>query len=211
LPAPLPPRPFLYPIVDAGVLGLRPVGEAVGALAQGGARILQLRAKDVPDRQLWELAREAQAAALAAGARLLVNDRPDVARLVGAAGVHLGQHDLPPAVVRGLLGPEALIGLSTHSLEQVRAAAGEPVDYVAVGPVFPTRTKANPDPVVGLALVREARALVDRPLIAIGGITRDNAASVVAAGADGVAVISDLLRAEDLASAARSFWEAKLG
>ena len=211
MPAPLPPRPFLYPIVDIGVLGPRPVGEAVRALAQGGARILQLRAKDAPDRQLWELAREAQAAALAAGARLLVNDRPDVARLVGAAGVHLGQHDLPPAVVRGLLGPEALIGLSTHTLEQVRAAAGEPVDYVAVGPVFLTRTKANPDPVVGLALVREARALVDRPLIAIGGITRDNAASVVAAGADGVAVISDLLRAEDLASAARSFWEAKLG
>jgi thiamine-phosphate pyrophosphorylase len=126
-----------------------------------------------------------------------------VARIAGADGVHVGQEDLPPAACRTVLGAGALVGLSTHDLAQVSAAVREPIDYLAVGPVFPTRTKANPDPVVGLDLVRRARDLWSGPLVAIGGITAANAAEVVRAGADGVAVISALLDADDLRDAVR--------
>jgi thiamine-phosphate pyrophosphorylase len=202
---PLPPRPFLYPIVDAAALGERPVGPAVAAVVAGGARLVQLRAKGLTDRLLLSLAAEALAAARAGGAMLVVNDRPDVAIILGADGVHLGQDDLEPRAVRALLPPDALLGVSTHDLDQLRRAAGEPVDYVAVGPVFPTRSKAAPDPVVGLATVRAARALTSRPLVAIGGITEDNARSVAEAGADGLAVISALLSQPDLAAATRRF------
>jgi thiamine-phosphate pyrophosphorylase len=116
--------------------------------------------------------------------------------------VHLGQDDLPPAAARALLGPRALIGLSTHDLLQVRAAALEPIDYVALGPIFPTSSKAKPDAVVGLETLREAAALVPHPLVAIGGITRDTAREVALAGASGVAVISALMARDDLAAAA---------
>ena len=200
---PLPPRPFLYPIVDVESLGARAVGSAVAALASGGVRIVQFRGKGLPDRRFLELAAEALAAAREGGAMLVVNDRPDVAVILGADGVHLGQDDLAPREVRALLPPGALLGLSTHDLEQLRRATGEPVDYVAIGPVFPTRSKAAPDPVVGLEMVRRARAITTRPLVAIGGITEDNARSVTDAGADGVAVISALLSQADLAAAGR--------
>ncbi len=201
----LPPRPFLYPIVDVSVLGNRSVGSAVSALAAGGARIVQIRAKDAADRRFLELAREALSAARECGALLVVNDRPDSAKIVAADGVHLGDDDLPPAAARRLLGPNAIVGISTHDVEQLETAAVAPVDYVAVGPIYQTHTKARPDPVVGLDLVRQARQLLAVPLVAIGGITRESAAAIVAAGADGVAVISDLLREHDLREAARSF------
>ena len=200
----LPSGPFLYPILDVAMLGGRTVGTAVAALAGGGARIVQLRAKGLPDRRLFTLAAEAVAAAREADVLLVVNDRPDVARILGAAGVHLGQDDLPPREVRRLLPPGSIIGLSTHGLQQLDAAQDEPVDYVAIGPVFPTRTKANPDPVVGLETVGRARRRTRRPLVAIGGITAENARSVVEAGADGVAVVSALLNADDLTEAARA-------
>ncbi len=150
------------------------------------------------------LARRAVAAAHAHGMALVVNDRADVARIVEADGVHVGQDDLPVDALRAVLGPGPIVGVSTHSWEQVAAvlATAAAVDYVAVGPVFPTRTKENPDPVVGLELVRRARAATRLPLVAIGGITRGNARAVVEAGADGVAVISDLLGAPDLERAA---------
>ncbi|PYQ08245.1 MAG: thiamine phosphate synthase [Acidobacteria bacterium] len=201
----LPPRPFLYPIVDVATLGDRPVGSAVAGVVAGGAKLVQFRAKGLPDRRFLALASEALAAARRGGAMLVVNDRPDVAVILGADGVHLGQDDLEPSAVRSLLPPGTLLGVSTHDLEQLRRATDEPVDYVAIGPVFPTRSKAAPDPVVGLATVRAARALTSRPLIAIGGITEDNARSVVEAGADGLAVISALLSQPDLAAAARRF------
>jgi thiamine-phosphate pyrophosphorylase len=201
----LPPGPFVYPILDADLLAGRPCGAAVADLARGGARIVQLRAKGVSDRVLFTLAREALSAARAAGMLFLVNDRPDVALMVGADGVHLGQDDLPPPEARRLLGPDAVIGWSTHSLEQLARAAAEPVDYVAFGPVFPTVTKRDADPVVGLDLLRAARALTDRPLVAIGGIDASRAALAIAAGADGVAVISALADAPDLEQAARAF------
>jgi thiamine-phosphate pyrophosphorylase len=205
LSAGLPPPPFLYPIVDVAALGGRSVGEAVSALAAAGVRLLQLRAKDVTDRALLALAREAVAAAHAGGARLLVNDRADVARIVGADGVHVGQEDLSPADARAVLGSEAVIGVSTHDLDQLRRAMAEPVDYVALGPIFATASKAHPDPVVGLETLRAARGIATRPLVAIGGITRARSADVARAGAEGVAVISDLLKADDLAAAVAEF------
>ena len=202
---PLPPRPFLYPIVDVAALGERAVGSVVAALAAGGAKVVQFRAKGLSDRRFLDLAAEALAAARAGGAALIVNDRPDVALILGADGVHLGQDDLDPRAVRPLLPPGALLGVSTHNLDQLERAAGAPVDYLAIGPVFPTRSKAAPDPVVGLEMVRKARALVTGSLVAIGGITEENARSVVDAGADGVAVISALLSQADLAAAGRRF------
>jgi thiamine-phosphate pyrophosphorylase len=137
----------------------------------------------------------------AAGAVIIVNDRADLARLSGARGVHVGQGDLQPASVRALVGPEALVGLSTHSAEQVTEAASEPVDYIAVGPVFDTRTKDTGYVAVGLALVSEAVGSAGgRPVVAIGGITLDAVPGLLAAGASGVAVIGDLLTGGDPAA-----------
>jgi thiamine-phosphate pyrophosphorylase len=202
---PLPTRPFLYPIVDVDRLRGRAPGAVVTALVRGGVRLLQFRGKNLTDREFVKLAREAVAAAHAGGALLLVNDRPDVARILKADGVHLGQEDLTPRDARALLPPPSLVGLSTHDRTQVEAAKGEGVDYVAVGPVFSTGSKADPEPVVGLSLVAEARRLIECPLVAIGGITLGNAAQAMGAGADGVAVISGLLDSPDLEAAAREF------
>jgi len=207
----LPPGPFVYPILDADLLAGRPCGAAVADLARGGARIVQLRAKGVSDRVLYTLAREALSAARAAGMLFLVNDRPDVALMLGADGVHLGQDDLPPADARRLLGAEAIVGWSTHSLGQLEDAALLPVDYVAFGPVFPTVTKRDADPVVGLDLLRAARARTTRPLVAIGGITAANARATAAAGADGLAVISGILAAPEPAAAVRALVAAIAG
>jgi thiamine-phosphate pyrophosphorylase len=200
----LPPAPFVYPIVDAGLIGRGRIGEVVSALARAGARLIQLRAKGLRDRALLDCVREAVAAAHAAGALLIVNDRPDVSRIVDADGVHVGQDDLVPGDVRRLLGPRAIVGISTHDLAQAVAASATGADYVAVGPVFATTTKQRADPVVGLDLVRAARAALAGPLVAIGGITHANARDVAAAGADGLAVASALLRAEDVGAALRA-------
>ena len=197
----LPGAPFAYPIVDTGGLRGRDPAFVVDTLARAGARLIQLRVKGLADRPWLAMARTSLAAARASGALLVVNDRADIARIVGADGLHVGQDDLTGTDARRVVGANVLLGVSTHHLGQLAAAAAEPVDYVAIGPVFPTRTKDNPDPVVGLDMVRRARAATTRPLVAIGGITRANARSVVEAGADGVAVISDLLEAADLARA----------
>ena len=199
----LPPSPFLYPIVDLGIVPPARVAALVASLARAGARLLQVRAKRLPDRALADVARDAVAAAHAAGALLLVNDRPDVARVAGADGVHVGQDDLDPDDVRRLLPAGAIVGVSTHDAAQLAAAARTGADYVAVGPVFPTSTKERPDPVVGLAFVRAARAALGRPLVAIGGITAATAASVAEAGADGLAVVSAVVAAGDPAAAYR--------
>ena len=199
--AALPAAPFAYPIVDAGRLHGRDPAFVVDSLARAGARLIQLRVKGLSDRRWLAMAGAALAAARASGAYLVVNDRADIARIAGADGLHVGQDDLAGTDARTVVGPGILLGVSTHNLDQLAAAATEAVDYLAIGPVFPTRTKDNPDPVVGLEMVRRARAATTRPLVAIGGITRANARSVVEAGADGVAVISDLLDAPDLARA----------
>jgi len=199
----LPQAPFLYAIVDAAFLRGRPVGSVVGELARGGAGLLQLRVKGETDRRFLELAKEAVLAAREAGVPLLVNDRADIARIVGADGIHLGQEDLTPDEARRLLPDGALLGLSTHGEKELEASAAEPLDYVAIGAVFPTSSKERPDPVVGLEGVRRARSLTKRPLVAIGGINMRNAREVVRAGADGLAVISALMGAEDVGGAAR--------
>jgi thiamine-phosphate pyrophosphorylase len=199
----LPPPPFLYPILDTGLLAGRSLGTVLRGLLRGGARVVQLRAKGVPDRRFSELAREACEAVRGVGGLLIINDRPDIARVVGAAGVHLGQDDLDPAQVRSFLGGGAILGLSTHSLEQVERGLRSPVDYLAIGPVFPTRTKKDAEPVVGTDLLQRARRLTERPLVAIGGIDASNARSAVDAGAHGVAVISAILGAEDAEAATR--------
>lgn len=167
------------------------------SLFAGGARVVQIRHKGASSGELLAQARALVDTAPADGL-VIVNDRADVARLVGAGGIHLGQRDLPVRHARELLGPDAVIGLSTHSLEEARAALEEDIDYIAVGPVFPTRSKANPDPPVGLAGVRAASRLGKVPVVAIGGIHLSEAADVLRAGAASVAVISDLVGSPDL-------------
>jgi thiamine-phosphate pyrophosphorylase len=175
------------------------MAEKIPALARAGCLLLQLRAKELSAREFLEWARDASRIARDAGIRLIVNDRVDIALAAGADGVHLGREDLSPVSARKLLGASAIIGLSTHDLREAEEAEAEPVDYVAVGPIFETTSKDEPDPVVGLDGARAARAVVSKPLVAIGGITLELAADVLATGVDGVAVIS-ALRAPSVAS-----------
>ena len=190
------------PILDPNVAGDRFV-DLLEAVARGGARWVEYRDKDAAD----ELARTRAAALVVAGRRLgvdvLVNDRVEVARLTGAAGVHLGQDDMPAAAARQRLGPRALIGISVDTAAEARAAADLPVNYVAIGPIFPTASKPNAGPVVGLEGVRAAAVATDTPLVAVGGIDAGNAADVTAAGADCVAAISAFLAGDDVEAATR--------
>jgi thiamine-phosphate pyrophosphorylase len=198
--------PRLYVILDATLLPNSPL-ECAHELAGAGVRLLQYRDKSASARDLLKVSRELVSALKPHGASLIVNDRPDVAVLAGAAGVHVGQEDLEPEQARTVVGENMWIGASTHNLEQFRQAAATSADYIAVGPIFPTTSKANPDPVVGLELLRQVRPLTDKPIVAIGGITLDRAASVIAAGADSVAVIRDVLRAAKPGEQARRYLE----
>jgi thiamine-phosphate pyrophosphorylase len=195
--------PALYAIVDPLDTGRSPVALAAAYLA-GGARLLQLRLKDASARDLLAVALAIRPLARAAGALFLVNDRPDVARAAEADGVHLGQEDLPVAAARRVLPAGCLIGVSTHDLDEARAAVAAGADYIGVGPVFETRSKARPLAPRGLDLVRAVRAVVACPCVAIGGITADTVAAVRAAGADSVAMIAALSRAPDPADAVRA-------
>ncbi|MBX7219782.1 MAG: thiamine phosphate synthase [Blastocatellia bacterium] len=183
--------PPIYAITDLSLTGLSHL-EQVERLIAGGATLIQLRDKGGDCQAFYQAAREVMAAR-PPEVRILINDRVDIALAVAADGVHLGQTDLPPAVARRLLGEAAIIGFSTHSLEQAEAADQLPVDYVALGPIFPTRTKANPSPVVGTALVSQVAGRISKPLVAIGGITLAAAPAILGAGAASVAIISDLL------------------
>lgn len=185
--------PKLYPITDTGLSGLSHA-EQVARLCDGGATFVQLREKRLSPKEFYREVEEALNVARAHGARLIINDRVDIALALQADGVHLGQDDLPPARARRLLGSRAIIGFSTHSPEQAVEAARLPVDYIAIGPIFPTSSKDNPDPLVGLDGLRRVRRLSSPvPLVAIGGINRQNARAVLEAGADAVAMISVLL------------------
>jgi thiamine-phosphate pyrophosphorylase len=199
--------PKLYAITDTELSNCTHV-EIVERLLAGGARLIQLRDKEASAREMFEAAQACVTLTRAAGATLLINDRVDIAIAADADGVHLGQDDLTVAEARALLGPQKIIGVSTHSLAQVEAALVTSANYIAVGPIFPTTTKANPDPVVGLELLRQARALTSLPLVAIGGITLATAAQVVGAGADSVAVISALYPLSTSLSLAENFAEA---
>jgi len=194
--------PALYAIVDP-LDGERAPAALAALLLAGGARLVQLRLKPATSRELLAAAERIRPLAHAAGALFLVNDRPDVARAVEADGVHLGQDDLPVAAARRVLGPGRLVGVSTHDVEQARAAVADGADYVAVGPIYATTSKDHPIPPRGLELVRAVRAAVPCPIVAIGGITAETAPLVRAAGADAVAMIGALVRAPDPAAAVR--------
>jgi len=181
--------PRVYALTDVQLSGLSHA-QQVELLSLGGATLIQLREKQMPPREFYEQAKMA----VRPGVQLIINDRVDVALAVGAQGVHLGQDDMPPEAARKLLGPNAVIGYSTHNIEQAIAATKLPIDYLAVGPIFATTTKSDTAPVLGLKGLRAVREAIGVfPLVAIGGITHANAREVIGAGADSVAVISALL------------------
>jgi thiamine-phosphate diphosphorylase len=194
--------PLLYAIVDPLDTGRSPLDLAAAFLA-GGARLLQLRLKDTSARTLYDTALALRALTRRADALLIVNDRPDVAAAADADGVHLGQDDVPVAVARTILGPDRLIGVSTHDVDEARAAVAAGADYLGVGPIFTTTSKTGALPPRGLDLLRAVRGLTDRPLVAIGGITPDTAATVHAAGATSIAMIAALTRTADPAATVR--------
>jgi thiamine-phosphate pyrophosphorylase len=198
--------PRLYVILDAALLTV-PETECARKLASAGVRLLQYRNKRASARELFERLKRLSSALIPQGVTLVVNDRADVAAAAEAKGVHVGQEDLRAEAARSLVGAGKLLGVSTHNLEQFKEAAATSADYVAVGPVFSTSTKANPDPVVGIELIRRVRPLTDKPIVAIGGITLERAAEVIQAGADSIAVISDIFLAPDLALRARQYIE----
>jgi thiamine-phosphate pyrophosphorylase len=187
--------PRLYAIVDASCFpGIEAMCAFAKELIAAGVGLLEYRNKTGDARQILEPARDLKQA-ISGGARLIMNDRADLCLLAGFDGVHVGQDDLSPQAVRKLIGTDLWLGVSAHNPAQMAAADKTSANYLAIGPVFPTASKANPDPVVGLEGVRQARSLTTKPLVAIGGITRANCREVIGAGADSVAVISDLLSA----------------
>lgn len=185
--------PKVYPITDTGLSGLSHA-EQVARLIEGGASLIQLRDKHAAPREFYREAALALRVARDHHARLIINDRVDIALALKADGVHLGQTDIPAEAARRLLGQEVIIGFSTHNIQQAKLAASCPVDYLAFGPVFQTSSKENPDPSTGLSVLRELQAIKGSlPLVAIGGITLLNAAEVLKAGANAVAVIAELI------------------
>lgn len=187
----------IYPLTDVRLSGLSHA-EQVIRLSNGGANLIQLRDKNLTPREFFTQAQEATQIARQRGVRIVINDRVDIALALEADGVHLGQEDLPPEAARLLLSDNAIIGVSTHNLEQARRAAQLPVDYLAIGPIFTTSTKSTSEPVIGLdglRLVREA--IGDFPLVAIGGITHETALEVLESGADAISVINTLLANPD--------------
>jgi thiamine-phosphate pyrophosphorylase len=198
--------PRLYVILDAALITSSERDCAL-SLAEAGVRLLQYRNKSASARQYFDSSRELGEALRPRGVTFLVNDRPDVAFLAGASGVHVGQDDLEVEQARGVAGPDMLVGVSTHNLEQFGLAVESTADYIAVGPIFATSSKDNPDPVVGLDLVRKVRAMTDKPIVGIGGVSLDRAKSVIEAGADSVAVISGILSAPNPSQSARRYLE----
>ena len=185
--------PKIYPITDAQISGITHA-EQVRRMADGGARLIQLREKDRPLGDWFTDALQAVKIAHEFGIKIVVNDRVDLALAIGADGVHLGQDDLPPDAARRLLGNNAIIGYSTHNLEQAGAAMRLPIDYIAFGPIFTTSTKKNPYPIVGLDLLQRVRLETgDFPLVAIGGIKAENLLQVLDAGADSAAMIGAVI------------------
>ncbi|HZS46029.1 MAG TPA: thiamine phosphate synthase [Blastocatellia bacterium] len=196
--------PALYPITSRSHTGLSHA-EIIAELIKGGATLIQLREKTASPREFYKEAEEAVELAHRHNAKVIINDRVDIALAVGADGVHLGQDDLPPEHARRLMGDAAVLGYSTHSVEQAIAAAKLSLDYIAIGPIFQTNSKENPDPIVGLEMIRTIKSQIDKPLVAIGGITLETASSVWSAGADSVAVISDLYAHGSIASRVKEF------
>lgn len=196
--------PEIYPITDTTISGLSHL-EQVKKFAEGGAQFIQLRDKYFSPREFYASAQAVMEFAKPRGIKVIVNDRVDIALAVAADGVHLGQDDLLVANARKLLGERAIIGFSTHSLAQAISASLLPADYIAIGPVFSTQTKEDPDPVIGLETVKAVRREIgNMPVVAIGGIDRRTYLSVLEAGATSVAIIADLLKdREEIAASFR--------
>jgi len=197
--------PRLYAIIDPAQTNGRSSLAVAADLLAAGVRLIQLRDKHASSGELYSSAEQIADSVHKAGGIFIINDRADVARAMDGDGVHVGQDDIPVDSARTLLGPDKIIGYSTHVLDQVREADLTSADYIAFGPVFQTASKQNPDAVVGLEGLREARKLTRKPLVAIGGITLENARSVIEAGADSVAVIRALVGAPDIRQRAEEF------
>ena len=198
--------PRLYVILDAALLTV-PESECAQELVDAGVRLLQYRNKKASACELFECSKRLSSLLTPQDVTFVVNDRADVAWAAGASGVHVGQEDLEAEAARAVIGTGKLLGVSTHTLEQFERAAASSADYIAVGPVFSTSTKANPDPVVGIELIRRVRVLTDKPIVAIGGITLERAGEVIKAGADSVAVVSNILLAPNPRQRARQYVE----
>lgn len=187
----------VYPITDRHLSG-HSHAEQIAILVQGGATLIQLREKNYSPADFYYEMEAALRVAREIGVAIIINDRVDIALALNADGVHLGQDDLPPAAARRILGPRAIIGFSTHNLQQAQLASHLPVDYVAIGPIFATTTKSSSNPAVGLEnLSRVRQALGEMPLVAVGGITLENIDLVLNAGADAVAIISEIWTLND--------------
>jgi len=201
--------PGLYAVVDLEVASAHgwALADLAAAVLQGGATLVQVRAKHLSSAALLDVSRQIVALAAPVGAAVVINDRADIAILAGAAGVHVGQDDLSPVQARAIVGPDALVGVSTHSPDQIAEAARAPVSYIAVGPVFGTTTKDTGYDAVGLELVRQA-AGTSIDVVGIGGVTLDRVPQVMAAGATSVAVITDLLTGGDPVARTRAFRDA---
>ncbi len=198
--------PRLYVILDAGLVH-GSILELGKHLIGAGVRLLQYRDKTGTAAAMLQTSKVLARIANDGGATFFVNDRPDIAFLAGAKGAHVGQDDLSVEQARAIMGPARWVGVSTHNREQFVRAAATSADYIAIGPVFPTKSKANPDPVVGAEMIREFRSMTGKPIVAIGGIDLDRVEVILRAGADSVAVISDILQAPDPKERARQFVE----
>jgi len=196
--------PRLYVILDAALLTV-PEKECAQKLAAAGVRLLQYRNKRASARELFDSAKQLSSLLIPQGVTFVVNDRADVASAAKASGVHVGLEDLEAEAARAVVGSNKLLGVSTHNLEQFQRAAASSADYIAVGPIFATNTKSNPDPVVGTQFIRKVRPLTDKPIVAIGGITLERAPEIIESGADSMAVISDILGASEPGMRARQY------
>jgi thiamine-phosphate pyrophosphorylase len=200
--------PKLYAIVDAEALAGRALADLVESLLGAGVRLIQYRNKRASSRELFEAGRQLALRIRKADGIFIMNDRADVAMAAEADGVHLGQDDLPVELARDVLPPGKIIGISTHSLAQLEEADRSSADYIAFGPIFETKSKEKPDPVVGLEGLAEARKLTRKPLVAIGGITLEQARHAIDSGADSIALINALMAGPDPGECARQFLEA---
>ena len=190
--------PIIYPIIDGSIVTLDNIGKTAEAIIDGGAKILQLRAKSLSSKEFLETARIIRKITKDKGTVFIVNDRVDIALLTDADGVHLGQGDLPVKEARRLLGNNKIIGYSTHNLREALEAVRLPVDYISFGPIFPTKTKEDVQTPKGLKLLSEVRKAVEIPIVAIGGITETNMVHVLKEGVEGVAMISEILTVKDI-------------
>jgi len=197
--------PRFYPIIDTSQIPLQRIEEAALAIIEAGAGIIQLRGKNIPSRDILKLGRVIKQIADKNNVLFIINDRVDIAILANASGVHLGQDDIPIREARKILGKDKIIGISTHNIKEAVCACKNGADYISFGPIFATKTKKDAQEPKGIEALQNVRRNADIPIVAIGGITLENAADVYNAGADSIAVISDILKSNDIRERVRGF------